>query len=84
MDYAALDAWILGDESAGFLTAEEEDIENEIRDRRRAREEAEDARACDDPAEMLEWMLANCRPNDPAIPIWRAEVERRNTLTLGV
>lgn len=49
----------------------------------RAHEEADDARNSDDPAEMLAWMLANLDPSDPAIPVWRAEVDRRNTLTLG-
>lgn len=49
----------------------------------RAHEEAADARNSDDPAEMLAWMLVNLDPSDRAIPIWRAEVERRNTLTTG-
>lgn len=75
-----MDLFITGDSNGAWS----DDWTDGSEDReRRAHEEADDARNSDDPAEMLAWMLVNLDPSDPAIPVWRAEVDRRNTLTLG-
>jgi hypothetical protein len=77
MDFAALDTWITGDSNGAY--DEYEDAPDTLLIR-----EAEDAANSDDPGAMVAWIVANCPPNDPALPIWRAEVARRNTLTIGV
>ena len=77
LDLGALDAWITGNPDA-----DEDPDANALDDMDEARWLADEAKCAAqhtdaDLIEMFAWILANM-PNSPAVPIWRAEVVRRN------